>query len=160
MIESRIWKIHRGTDWDSYPNKSLKIDNCFFKVIIHQVIIAANWTGVYVVDDTEEILVEFSYPEIAEVLTRYGIFRMQLSIMVLQLYHFDQWLTLHSQDGPWSSLQISDYSMFQFTWHICERVLGHVQSIDDWRRGICMFQMKKRPCHKVLNIFSKKKNYN
>ncbi|GMR32812.1 hypothetical protein PMAYCL1PPCAC_03007, partial [Pristionchus mayeri] len=35
----------------------------------NEVIIAVNWTGVYVVDDTEEILVEFSFPEIAEVLT-------------------------------------------------------------------------------------------
>ncbi|GMT03904.1 hypothetical protein PENTCL1PPCAC_26078, partial [Pristionchus entomophagus] len=35
----------------------------------NEVIIAVNWTGVYVVDDSEEILVEFSFPEIAEVLT-------------------------------------------------------------------------------------------
>ena len=32
-----------------------------------QVIIAVNWTGVYVVDDSEEILSEYSFPEIASV---------------------------------------------------------------------------------------------
>jgi myosin VIIa len=31
----------------------------------NEVIIAVNWTGVYVVDDQEQVLLEFSFPEIS-----------------------------------------------------------------------------------------------
>ena len=33
------------------------------------VIIAVNWTGVYVVDDQEQVLLEFSFPKITSVST-------------------------------------------------------------------------------------------
>jgi myosin-7 len=35
----------------------------------NDVIIAVNWTGVYVVDDQEQVLLEFSFPEITSVST-------------------------------------------------------------------------------------------
>lgn len=34
---------------------------------IFQVIIAVNWTGVYIVDDQEQVLVELSFPEITQI---------------------------------------------------------------------------------------------
>lgn len=33
----------------------------------NEVIIAVNWTGVYVVDDLEQVLLELSFPEITQV---------------------------------------------------------------------------------------------
>jgi myosin-7 len=35
----------------------------------NDVIIAVNWTGVYVVDDQEQVLLEFSFPEITSIAT-------------------------------------------------------------------------------------------
>ena len=32
-----------------------------------QVIVAVNWTGVYLVDDQEQVMLELSFPEIKEV---------------------------------------------------------------------------------------------
>jgi myosin-7 len=33
----------------------------------NEVIIAVNWTGIYVVDDQEQVLLEFSFPEITDI---------------------------------------------------------------------------------------------
>ena len=35
----------------------------------NEVIIAVNWTGVYVIDDQEQVLLELSFPEITQVLS-------------------------------------------------------------------------------------------
>jgi hypothetical protein len=40
----------------------------------NDVIIAVNWTGVYVVDDQEQVLLEFSFPEITSVSTTSFVF--------------------------------------------------------------------------------------
>lgn len=40
----------------------------------NDVIIAVNWTGVYVVDDQEQVLLEFSFPEITSVSTTKFVF--------------------------------------------------------------------------------------
>lgn len=38
----------------------------------NEVIIAVNWTGVYVVDDQEQVLLELAFPEITGVLAKTG----------------------------------------------------------------------------------------
>lgn len=58
----------------------------------NDVIIAVNWTGVYVVDDQEQVLLELSFPEITAVSS---------SRSVLQ-----QWLTLWNHSGWFNFCQI------------------------------------------------------
>lgn len=44
----------------------------------NDVIIAVNWTGVYVVDDQEQVLLEFSFPEITSVSTTKYVIRFKI----------------------------------------------------------------------------------
>lgn len=54
------------------PHKTFTIHYTFIYVLgpnlpKNDVIIAVNWTGVYVVDDQEQVLLELSFPEITTV---------------------------------------------------------------------------------------------
>ncbi|CAF5162076.1 unnamed protein product, partial [Rotaria magnacalcarata] len=43
----------------------------------NEVIIAVNWTGVYVIDDQEQVLLELSFPEITQILSSKSTSRQQ-----------------------------------------------------------------------------------
>ena len=48
----------------------------------NDVIIAVNWTGVYVVDDQEQVLLELSFPEITTVSSQKWVRSLKLLIMI------------------------------------------------------------------------------
>lgn len=54
----------------------------------NDVIIAVNWTGVYVVDDQEQVLLELSFPEITTVSSQKYVCYKSLSIFFLSIFHY------------------------------------------------------------------------
>ena len=68
LLFSRFYEATRSAGWIiliSYRNYFNKLVGP--KLPKDQVIIAVNWTGVYMVDDQEQVMLELSYPEIKDI---------------------------------------------------------------------------------------------
>lgn len=79
----------------------------------NDVIIAVNWTGVYVVDDQEQVLLEFSFPEITSVsTTKYFNASNQyiFSSEIFIFFYFKRAGKSHSQNFTLSTIKGDDYT--------------------------------------------------
>jgi myosin VIIa len=65
----------------------------------NEVIIAVNWTGVYVIDDQEQVLLELSFPEITQVLSSRPSARQQShSFTIVTIKNEEYTFTSHNAD--------------------------------------------------------------